>query len=221
MTWAALCFSDPLTFKHESSDRVRSYFELLGIEIQRMRDESRLSRRFPKVILRDSRAACRRYSSLAGDIAYDYAFMHHLWIHNVAAASGTVQLSGSATVLYRLHDNNTSRHIGGWRSKSRIVISWNQHQKYRRGLARHAQGFIFASSSFLRGPKVDKAIAIARLFAALDRRQSLTAVARLLRLGVLWPAWQLYLGLAAACLLWDARGQAVGRLLAYESILLP
>lgn len=201
-----LCLSDPLTFKGEKADSLHSFFGLLGVRDKAVLNESRLFMTIAQGNTEGFTSPLREIFMKHKSIAHDYAFMHDLWLYDVAVASGTVRLlRGAPTVLYRIHQSNTSGSFGKWREKtSRIIVSWEQHQRYRRGLAKHARGFLLASSTLPRGQKLDRALRVAELVSTLDRRQSLGELLRLVRLRVMWPAWRLSLGLSAACLLSDA-----------------
>lgn len=137
-------------------------------------------------------------------IARAYAFMHDVWMYNIAAASGTIRmLSDVPTTLYRRHANNVTENLigsgGSW-----IARQWRLHQYFRRTVARNAQGFVLASTTMPPGLKLDSLLEIARLMATLDRRQSPAALTRLARRRALHPKWQFSAWFVAVCLCSDA-----------------
>jgi hypothetical protein len=142
------------------------------------------------------------------DIARAYAAMHDWWMYLLAVASGTSRmLSNVPTTLYRLHGNNTAGiyfDLFGWRGIAHIVRMWRLQQAIRRWASRQAEGFRLASATLPPGPKLERLLALARLVATLDRRQSPAALVRLARHGALPPSKDFAIWFAAACLCSDA-----------------
>ena len=208
MTSSDLCFTDPLMFRASEPTKLYSFFDVLKVKPEIATQESRL---FMGLAQGNTQAFARPLRELFlahKDIARSHALMHDLWMYSIAVASGTVVLlSNRPTTLYRCHENNASASFGGWTGSGvgRLTMTWAQHQMYRRRLAHHAQGFIRASATLPKGAKLDRALAIARLVAGLDRRQSPVRVARLVLNRAMWPSRRLAAGLATTCLCSDAR----------------
>jgi hypothetical protein len=134
------------------------------------------------------------------DIARGHAGIHDFWMYHIAVASGTARmLSNVPTTLYRRHESNFSNVF--FRPKgNRIAWMWRLQQECRRLLSRQAKGFILASATLPSGQKLERILAIARLVATLDQRQSPAALFRLVRCGATWPSRRSSLWLAATCL---------------------
>jgi Glycosyl transferase family 2 len=204
----ALCFSEPFVFKDNDTSTVLPLSDVTGMNAAAALDASRLfmsaaafghTEGFTRA-LRDIFFAHK-------DIARTHAYMHDLWMYNIAMVSGVARkLTDVPTTLYRLHSSNVSNGFSGWSGKGigRLRVTWTQHQQLRRTLARHAKGFALASPTLKPGPKLERSLAIARLVASLDQRQSPMALIRLAYGGVLWPSLRLALGLSAACLCTNA-----------------
>lgn len=200
----ALCFSDALMFRNGTPDVA---YRLSAVMRARMDLAVQEPRAFMSAIphghtqgftrpLRDLYLQHRQ-------IARDYALMHDLWMYVIAVAAGNVRyLPDSPTTLYRTHDNNSSDNISGWHGDGlgRLVMTWRQHQYFRRALARHAEGFLMAAATLPPGPKLERLRSVAMLLSSIHRRQNLSDLLRLLSLGVLWPSKRHATQLALACL---------------------
>jgi glycosyltransferase involved in cell wall biosynthesis len=201
-----ICFSDPLMFKDGEPEVLRSTFDVLGQKASKAMQESRVfmspcSFGHTEGFTRPLRELFLRHK----DIARTYSMGHDWWLYIIAVASGTARmLYNVPTTLYRRHGNNFSDIFlvpkGNW-----ITWKWQLQQMLRRGVARQAEGFVLAAPTLPPGPKLDRIVALARLVAMLDRRQSPAALARLVRLGALWPSRRWAIPFAAACLCSDAR----------------
>ena len=203
----ALCFSDPLIFRDSEPERRYSYFAVLGARLEAALQESRS---FMGLALGHTQGFTRSVRDLFlrhKEIAYAHAFMHDLWMYDVAVAAGTVRfLREAPTTLYRFHDRSVSSTMDTWRGNGMgyMSVGWRQHQKYRLGLARHARGFILAAPTLPQGPRLDRLLSVARVVASLDHRQSISAMIGVARRRVLWPSRRMAVGLATSCLWTDA-----------------
>lgn len=195
-----LCFSAALAFKDKEPATLRSSFDAIGVRVADALQGSRLFMFNPAMgntigftrPLRDIFIGHR-------DIARTYAAMHDWWMYLMALASGTARmLSNVPTTLYRMHGNNFSAVYFG---RSR----WRLQQAHRRWAARQAEGFCLATATLPAGPKLERLLALARLVATLDRRQSPAALVRLAHRGSMPPSGGWAIWLAAACLCSDAK----------------
>jgi len=205
----AMVFTDPLIFKDGEPDRQYRVLELLKVDVQVALQESRM---FMTMIgyghTQGFTRALRDLYMKHKEIARTHAYMHDAWMYGIAVASGTVRLLPNApTTLYRLHARNSSEGLGSWTGNGtpRLTTTWTQLQLLRRLNSRHAEGFILASATLPQSSKLDRILAIARLITTLHKRQSPSAVIRLVRLGAIWPDARTAVGLAAACLCSEAR----------------
>lgn len=203
-----LCFSEPLLFKDGYPENLSHMHDVLGAKLEVALEESRL---FMAAIsyghTQGFTRALRDIFMAHKDIAREHAGMHDMWIYNIAIASGTARiLFGIPTTLYRWHDDNVALSMcsRGGRDTVRLTIPWREHQRLRRRISQHARGFILASKTLPPGPKLERLLAIARVVATLDQRQSLVALFRLAYLRVMWPSRHSAMGLAAACLFSNA-----------------
>jgi hypothetical protein len=208
----AICFSDPLAFKHDQPHKPCRMLELLRSKADVALQESRI---FMSVVgngntegfTRPLRDIYMRHK----DIARAYAFGHDMWMYVIAVASGKARLMTDApTTLYRWHGTNVTGEYIRWsgRGAGRIIVTWRQHQLARRSVSRHAEGFILAAPTLPQSPKLERLLAVARLVSAIHRRQSLAALVRLALRRVLWPNRRHALGLAVACLCSNAAPEA-------------
>lgn len=203
----ALCFTDPLMFRGDDLATTRRLLDVLGTKPSVAFEESRL---FMAPALGHTQGFTRALRDIFvrhKHIAYEYAFMHDLWMYDIAVATGSARIIENApTTLYRLHSSNVTGQFGSWRGRGirRISVTWKQHQNYRRGLSRHARGFIRTSATLASGPKIDRLLHVARIVATLDRKQPLAAVIRLIQQRVLWGSSRLAIGLLIACYYSDA-----------------
>lgn len=204
----AICFSDPFVFDTDTPECRYQMLDVLRAKPEAAMQESRV---FTPMVgyghTQGFTRALREIYIKHKDIARAHAFMHDMWMYAIAAASGTARLmSNVPTTLYRIHGRNTSGYYGGWKGKGigRMTTTWQEHHKLRRGLSRHAKGFLLASPTLPASPKLDRLLEIARLVAVLDRRQSPGSAVRLARRRILWPNSRLDLELALNCLCSDA-----------------
>ena len=207
LTSPVLCFSDSLMFYDDEPEAVRRVSEVFDSRPGKAMEESRV---FMTVIapghtqcftrpLRDLYLAHK-------DVARAYARNHDAWMYLIASAAGSVRmLADTPTALYRQHDANvTAGLLRGGRRLDRRTLTWKQYQALRPRVARHAQGFIMASSTLVPGQRLERLVALAKRVATLDRRQSATGLLRLASAGALWPNRRWALGFATACLWSDA-----------------
>jgi glycosyltransferase involved in cell wall biosynthesis len=202
-----MCFSDSLMFYDDEPEVIRRVSEVFGSRPRKALEESRV---FMTVIApghtqgftRPLRDIYLRHEA----VARAYARNHDAWMYLIASATGTVRmLSDVPTALYRQHAGNvTAALLSRGRRLDRRTLTWKQHQSLRPRVARHAQGFILASSTLAPGEKLERLVAIARRVATLDRRQSTADLFNLARAGAMWPNSLWALGFAAACLWSDA-----------------
>lgn len=202
MNLPVMCFSDPLLFQNSEPDKLYRLLDTVRTTAERATQESRAF--IPMVgyghtegFTRPLRDIYMRHS----EIAKGYAYMHDMWMYTIAVAAGTARLmQGVPTTLYRRHSDNVSAGLGGWRGEGYLSVTWKQMQLVRRGIARHARGFILASRTLPASPKLDHLLGIARVIATLDQRLPIPTVFRLLLRGETYPSKRLSLQLAFACL---------------------
>jgi glycosyltransferase involved in cell wall biosynthesis len=203
-----LCFSDPLVFKDGEPELRHRLSDVFGAKLAVAMQESRvfmtiLAPGHTQGFTRPLRDLFLRHK----DIARAYVPCHDWWMYIIAVASGSARiLSNAPTTLYRRHGNNMSAALFRWSGKGvgHFAATWSLQQLLRRAIARGAEGFVLASATLTPGPQLDRLLAIARLVATLDRRQSPAALIRLARLGAMWPNRRGAIWLAAACLCTDA-----------------
>jgi glycosyltransferase involved in cell wall biosynthesis len=200
-----LCFSDALMFKNDEPGIFRSCIEWTGLTLSFALKESRMFMLCPA--LGNTQGFTRRLRDLFirhKDIARTYSFGHDWWMYLIAVASGTARMLHNApTTLYRRHGNNLTEF---YVSATRVDQIWRRQQLLRRGLSRQAEGFVLASATLPPGPKLERLLAVARLVATLERRQSPAALIRLGRRRAMWSSNRFWL--AAACLCSDAKPPA-------------
>jgi glycosyltransferase involved in cell wall biosynthesis len=208
LTQPVLCFSDSLMFYDDEPGVCRRISEVFGSKPSRALQESRL---FMTLIApghtqgftRPLRDLYLRHK----EIARAYARSHDGWMYLIANASGSARmLSNVPTALYRQHGGNVTTALLSRRGRrfDSNTLTWTQQQSLRRLVARHAQGFILAARTLPPGQKVDQLLALARLVATLDRRQSAAALVDLIRRHAMWPNRRWAAWFAAACLWSDA-----------------
>jgi glycosyltransferase involved in cell wall biosynthesis len=204
---AVLGFSDSLMFYDDEPDTVRRVSEVFDSSPGRAMEEARA---FMSVIA-PGHTQCftrplRELYLAHKDIARAYARNHDAWMYLIASAAGSVRmLPDTPTALYRQHDANvTAGLLRGGRRLDRRALSWKQYQALRPRVARHAQGFILASTTLAPSQRLERLVALARRVARLDRRQSVASLLRLASAGALWPNRRWALGFAAVCLCSDA-----------------
>jgi glycosyltransferase involved in cell wall biosynthesis len=142
-------------------------------------------------------------------IAHEHAYMHDVWMYDIAIACGVARLLDDApTTLYRQHQRNATGDFvdirGNWISRNwRIFSNWRKYQLMRQLVARHARGFLLAAATMPGGPKLQRALVLAQLVAGLDRRQPLSTLIRLSRYRA-WTDWQAGIWYTIMCLCTDA-----------------
>jgi hypothetical protein len=199
-----LCFSDPLLFKDNEPGALYRLSDIVGVKAEVALQESRLF--MAGVAAGHTQGFTRPLREIVlmhEGIARTHAAMHDMWMYVIAVASGTVRLlSDVPTTLYRWHGSNASDTFSTWSGSGigHFVLTWRQQQMARRVLSRQAEGFVLASATLPPGPKLNRLLAIARLVATLDRRQTPAALIRLACRRIMSPNKRLALGLAAACL---------------------
>ena len=202
-----LCFSDPLMFKDDEPGILHPLLDVIGVKAAAALEESRLfiCAPFPGHTIGFTRPLRDIFLSHK-DVARKYAFMHDWWMYLIAAASGTPRmLSNVPTTLYRRHGNNFSKDYLSTKTSGQMAWTWRLQQAIRRAVSRQAEGFVLASTTLSPGPKLERILALARLVATLDRRQSPVTLVRLASRGAMWPNWRTAAWFAAACLCSDAR----------------
>ena len=205
----SLCCSDFFMFRTGAPEALYSFFDLAAVRSDPVLPTTKpflteVANGHTQAFTRP----LRNYFVTHKEVAREYAYMHDEWMHSIAVATGEVHvLPGVPTTLYRYHGSNASAAFGGWvgQGSGRFTSTWEQRRRFRRALARHAEGIILASPTLPPGPRLERALEIARLVASLDRRQSPAALLRLLRYRILWSNWRLAFWLAVACLSSDAR----------------
>ena len=201
-----LCFSDPILFRDAAPDVCHRALELLGTSVDVAMQESRV---FTTVVgYGHTQGFTRKLRDIFlahNHTARQYAFMHDMWMYAIAVAAGSARmLSDVPTAFHRLHSSNASGNLASWKGSGtgRITVTWQQLWLIRQLFARHAKGFILASSTLPSGPKLKQLLETALLVSRLDRRHSPFTLVRLVRHGVMWPNRRLAIKLAAS-LLWS------------------
>jgi glycosyltransferase involved in cell wall biosynthesis len=201
----ALCFSDPLMFKNDEPEVLQSTFAIMGLNASKAVQESRAFMSpytfgHTEGFTRPLRELYLKHK----DIARKYSMGHDWWMYLIAVSSGITRLlSNVPTTLYRRHGTNFSD-IFLVPKGNLIVWTWRLQQMLRRTVSRQAEGFVLASPTLSPGPRLERLVALARLVATLDRRQSPAALTRLLRLGAMWPITRWAVPFSIACLCCDA-----------------
>jgi glycosyltransferase involved in cell wall biosynthesis len=205
----ALCFSDPLIFYDSEPGSLRRLSEVTAIKSLTALRRSSMFLVTPAMghtigFTRGLRECYLKHK----DIARRYAAMHDQWMYLIAKGAGTCRmLANSPTTLYRLHQNNTAGVYFtwfGWRSIAHIPQMWRLQRRIRRWASRQAEGFILAAATLPQSPTLERLVALARLIATLDRRQSPLSLLRLARRGAMPPSADFTFWFAAACLSSDA-----------------
>lgn len=204
----ALCFSDPLMFRDGERECTYRLSVVGGATPSRTLSESRvfmaaIPHGHTQGFTRPLRDLVMRHK----EIACSHAISHDVWVYGVAVAAGSAMfLSNVPTTLYRTHGHNVSDAYGSWRGRGvgYVTVSWSQHQRLRRRIARHAAGFILASKTLPTSIRVSRLVDVARSVASLDRRQSIASIIRILRQDALWANRLRAAVLAAICVLSDA-----------------
>jgi hypothetical protein len=200
-----LCFSDPLIFFEEAPTVHRKLSDVLRLRPPAVLEETRtfvcipgightmgFTRPLRDLYLRDT------------EVARAYAYAHDWWMYFIAVASGTRRwLSEVPTTLYRQHGNNFTGFMYSSRRMSLAQLLKVQ-QRLRPLVARQAQGFIQASRTLPHGPNMQRLLALAEIFATIDRRQNLSTLLHLARRNALWPDSRTAMCFVAACLGSDA-----------------
>jgi len=204
-----LCFSDPLLFKDSEPGVLRRLSDVISdARAPRALEEARL---FMSILApghtQGFTRPLRDIFLTHKDIARTHGgFGHDGWMHLIAAAAGTTRmLADVPTTLYRRHGENVSESLFTPKG-NRIVWLWQTQQMLRRAVSRQAEGFVLAQATLPPGPKRERLLALARLVAPLNQRQSLLAIVRLMLRGAMWPSKWRTLCFAAVCLCSHAKG---------------
>lgn len=201
----AICFSDPLMFRGETPDECYHVLSILGAKTDvALRETQAFTSTVGYGHTQGFTRGLREMFLTHAQIAREYAFMHDMWMLEIAHATGRVSmLANVPTTLFRRHRGNATGDIGGWvgSGQGRIVTSWRQLRRLRQVFARNARGFILAAKTLPPGPKVDQLLETARLVSTLDRRHSLRSMLRVARHGILYPNLRMATKLAISCLL--------------------
>jgi glycosyltransferase involved in cell wall biosynthesis len=142
------------------------------------------------------------------NVAHSHAYMHDVWMYDIAIACGSARILDDApTTLYRQHGRNVIGDFvdlrGNWITRNwRLASNWRKYQLMRRIVARHARGFVLASATMPYGSKMDRPLQIAQLVANFDKRQSLATLVRLSRYRA-WTDWQAGIWYTIVCLCSD------------------
>jgi glycosyltransferase involved in cell wall biosynthesis len=204
-----LCFSDSLMFYDDDPTVVRPVSEVFHSRPPRALQESRvfmtaIAPGHTQGFTRPLRELYLRHKA----IARAYARNHDAWMYLIASAAGSVRmLSDVPTVLYRQHEGNVTAGLlrrNGKQRLDRSTLTWKQQQVLRCRVARHAKGFILASSTLEPSSKLERLVALAGRVATLDRKQSVASLFGLARRGAMWPNRRWAVGFAAACFWSDA-----------------
>lgn len=112
-------------------------------------------------------------------IAYENAFMHDWWMHDIAISVGTICLfSSSSTVLWRQHEESFCARLSV-KGIFSIIARWHKIQYWRRVYARHARGLAILAPMLPATPKSTRLMELAKLIGVIDRRQSVFLVVKL------------------------------------------
>jgi rhamnosyltransferase len=199
----ALCFSDPLMFSTDSPGIFRHVSDIMDLRAPAVLEESRLFMSHPAWgntigFTRGLRDLYLKHK----DIARKHASMHDWWMYIIAVVSGTAQmLTNSPTALYRRHRDNFSNSVFYQKG---IAGTWRFQQEHRREASLQARGFLLAAETLPRGPKLERAVELAKRIAKLDRRQTPAALFYLSRRRAMWPNIRRAAWLSFACLCSDA-----------------
>jgi rhamnosyltransferase len=209
-TAPVLCFSDFLILNEHDLTRPLTQSRIIGQRyLDRGPEESRLF--MPTSIVAHTQGFTRplREAFVAHkQIAYDYAFMHDMWMYNVAMACGAVRKCRNVpTTLYRWHDGSFTGRTLRAPNKHWLVRKWRLQQIWRRAIARQARGFILASTTFPAGQKLERLLRLAETLATIDRRQSFSTLVRLGLSGSLWAKLSDAALLSLACMFGDATAE--------------
>ncbi|HWM66808.1 MAG TPA: glycosyltransferase [Steroidobacteraceae bacterium] len=203
-----VCFTDSLMFYDDEPDVVRPLSEVFDCRHPGAQQESRvfmtvIAPGHTQCLTRPLRDLYLEHKS----IARAYARNHDAWMYLIASASGSARLlTNVPTALYRQHDDNVTAALlrRGGKRLDRSTLTWKQQQMLRRRTARHAQGFLLAAPTLVQSDKLERIVALARLVATLDQRQSLGTLLRLARGRAMWANRRWAFCFAAACLWSDA-----------------
>jgi hypothetical protein len=169
------------------------------------RDRSSL--RLHLAIPSDLRDRCERYSSstrtslgrmrsdtTGGCISSQSRQVHPAYfpMHRPLSGGSTVTMSPPLAI------SRAGEALGGF-------SSIGGRRRRRGAFSRQAEGFVLASTTLPPGPQLERIVALARLVATLDRRQSPAALVRLAHRGAMWPNKLVALRLAAIWLCSDAK----------------
>jgi glycosyltransferase involved in cell wall biosynthesis len=139
------------------------------------------------------------------DIARTHAIDHDWWLYILATATGVVKmLEYVPTTLHRFHMGNCSNAYVIRGSRNRLQREWQREQSMRKRLAQQARGFVSLFAALPETPRRDRLLAVAKLVAQIDRRQSPFTLLRLARLGAMSRWWGRTFFRTAVCLCSDA-----------------
>jgi glycosyltransferase involved in cell wall biosynthesis len=204
----ALCFSDPLMFRDDNPDECYHVLDIFGTTAEVAMRETQA---FTSVVgyghTQGFTRGLRDLFLTHVSVARAYAFMHDMWMLEVARATGNVSLLVNVpTTLFRRHRKNATGDIGGWvgSGRGRIVTTWPHLRKLRQVFSRNARGFLLAAKTLPPGPKLERLLETARIVASLDRCHSPFSILQVARHGILYPNLRMASKLAISCLLFDA-----------------
>lgn len=206
-----LCFSDYLVFKDSDPGTCRRMSDFVGKE--RLSEALKKPPIFQMFTPVDATAQAQGFTRPLREmllrhkaVACKYAFMHDWWMYDIAVASGEARmLSNVPTSLWRRHEDSfCSKRFGGL-SPNQISKTWRDIQYLRRAMARHAQGFILATPTLPLGRNLERLLELARLIAAIDRRQTPADLVRLARRGAIHADPYVATSFSVACLSSNAK----------------
>ena len=201
-----LCFSDPLVFMNEKPDVLYRLSKVIGISITKALEETRVFVHTPAWGHTIGFTRPLRETFLENkNIARTHSFGHDWWMYMLAVFSGSIHLLQDApTTLFRRHGGNVTGLSINSQGKGQVVLNWRIQQDARRCIAKQAAGFVMVLERHVRSPRAERLLALGRLMATLNRRQSPAAIVRLLRLGALWPNSRISIRIVVTCLISDA-----------------
>lgn len=191
LTTPTLCFSVVSYFHNETPEKLYHPSEALQLTFRAWVQESRVFTLCPAQgnTIGFSRPLRDLYMSHK-NIARTYSIDHDWWLYILATATGTVRmLSHVPTTLHRRHTNNCSETYIIKGLNGRLRREWQREQTMRKRLAQQAQGFVLALPFLPESPKRDRLLALAKLVAQIDRKQSPLTLFRLARLGAMSRWW--------------------------------
>jgi len=211
LTSPILCFSDPWLFDSKNPSVRRRLSDLAG-KPPDVLEESRMF--MPICASGHTQGFTRSLRDIFLShrlIARSHAWMHDVWMYNIAVACGGARmLCGAPTTLWRQHDNSATATIVE-ASTSKLVKHFRVTQYLRRVISRQARGFISAAETLPPGDRLNSLLEVARLVQTLDDRQSIRKMIELSRRRALWPTWKRWIWFTVICFLWSAKPREVKR----------